>query len=138
MREATTPLSRSAAGRRAGALPNIPAADGDVKERFASIVVEVYVPHDALAGSQGATLTLTHGSERIDVPISLRIWNFTLPDHLSFIPQMNCYSLPGPPDELHYTAWPTSIAPASTACLTTGAENRARAGHRWLCARAKR
>jgi hypothetical protein len=26
--------------------------------------------------------------------VTLRVWNFTLPDHLSFLPEMNCYGLP--------------------------------------------
>ena len=32
--------------------------------------------------------------------VSLRVWDFTLPDHLSFLPEMNCYGLPD--DELAY------------------------------------
>ncbi len=28
------------------------------------------------------------------LPVTLRVWDFTLPDHLSFLPEMNCYGLP--------------------------------------------
>lgn len=87
---------------REGETLEIPAADGDAAARIASIFVEAYVPHEAAAGNERAVLTLAHANERVEIPIDLRIWNFTLPDHLSFIPQMNCYSLPGPPGELHY------------------------------------
>ena len=28
------------------------------------------------------------------IPVTLQVWDFTLPDHLSFLPEMNCYGLP--------------------------------------------
>ena len=28
------------------------------------------------------------------MPVILQVWDFTLPDHLSFLPEMNCYGLP--------------------------------------------
>ena len=28
------------------------------------------------------------------LPVELKVWDFTLPDHLSFLPEMNCYGLP--------------------------------------------
>jgi hypothetical protein len=57
----------------------------------AGTFVEVYVPHDAKAGAYEVTLTL--GGKRVTAAVN--VWNFTLPDRLSFIPQMNCYGLPG-------------------------------------------
>ena len=53
--------------------------------------IELLVPKTAIAGK--ITGKVVVGSQTL--PCSLTIWNFTLPDHLSFIPQMNCYSLPG-------------------------------------------
>ena len=38
--------------------------------------------------------------ETLRLPVSLRVWDFSLPDHLSFLPEMNCYGLPE--DELDY------------------------------------
>ncbi len=34
------------------------------------------------------------GGEKLALGVSLRVWDFTLPDHLSFLPEMNCYGLP--------------------------------------------
>ncbi len=66
----------------------------DIKSR--SLHVEVYVPHDLPAGLRRGVLTLSsptaQGSLRL--PVELQVWDFTLPDHLSFLPEMNCYGLP--------------------------------------------
>ena len=53
--------------------------------------VELYVPKDTMAGR--ITGKLKVGAQSL--PCSLTVWNFMLPDHLSFIPQMNAYGLPG-------------------------------------------
>ncbi|MEQ1860370.1 MAG: hypothetical protein ABMA13_10570 [Chthoniobacteraceae bacterium] len=63
--------------------PLLPAGDG--------AFIEIYVPKDAKAGRHPGTLRI--GGR--DVPFAVTVWNFTLPDRLSFIPQMNCYGLPG-------------------------------------------
>lgn len=52
--------------------------------------IEIYVPKTAQAGRITGQLQI--GSQAL--PCSLTVWNFTLPDHLSFIPQMNAYGLP--------------------------------------------
>ena len=59
-----------------------------------SFHVELYVPHSAPAGTYRGTLTLSVGTDRLRLPVSLTVWDFTLPDHLSFLPEMNCYDLP--------------------------------------------
>ncbi|HWE37653.1 MAG TPA: hypothetical protein VG406_13885 [Isosphaeraceae bacterium] len=59
-----------------------------------SLYGEVYVPHDARAGMHRGTLTLKAGGRTLDIGVRLRVWDFTLPDHLSFLPDMNCYDLP--------------------------------------------
>src|SRR5262249_47439006 len=60
--------------------------------------VEVYVPHDLPAEEYRGTLTLSAsggaGRGTLSLPVSLRVWDFTLPDGLSFLPEMNCYGLP--------------------------------------------
>jgi hypothetical protein len=56
---------------------------------------ELYVPHDAAAGNQAGTLTLKAGDAVLTLKVKLVVWDFTLPDHLSFLPEMNCYGLPG-------------------------------------------
>lgn len=53
--------------------------------------IEIHVPKDARPGR--ITGQLTVGTQSL--PCTLTVWDFTLPDRLSFIPQMNAYSLPG-------------------------------------------
>ena len=55
---------------------------------------EVYVPHDAAGGPHSGTLTLRRGGQTLKVSVSVNVWDFTLPDGLSFLPEMNCYDLP--------------------------------------------
>jgi hypothetical protein len=65
-----------------------------------SLHVELYVPHGLAAGEYRGTLSLTvRGSavgqaQALALPVVLKVWDFTLPDHLSFLPEMNCYGLP--------------------------------------------
>ena len=46
------------------------------------------------AGEHDGTLTLRAGDARLELKVKLRVRDFTLPDFLSFIPEMNCYGLP--------------------------------------------
>ena len=61
-----------------------------------SLHVEVYVPHSTPAGLHRGFLTLSSptANEALRLPVELTVWDFTLPDHLSFLPEMNCYDLP--------------------------------------------
>ena len=105
-RSSSDAITRS---RRAGPMPDpivplgfrrqAPPRRPDVQ----SLHVEIYVPHDLPPGEYSGTLTLTARSrpqshhadrETLRLPVSLRVWDFTLPDHLSFLPEMNCYGLP--------------------------------------------
>ncbi len=65
-------------------------------------MAEVYVPHDAEAGLHRGELRLEQGGQTLTIDVRLRVWPFTLPDRLSFVPQMNCYGLPAPPLEMAY------------------------------------
>ena len=75
-----------------------------VKGALASgaFLADLYVPHDAKAGKHTGTLTLTKGGESLSLAIELNVWDFTLPDYLSFLPEMNSYGLPAPPAEAGY------------------------------------
>ncbi len=78
------PISRFAMPQVAGQFdPLVPAGDGPY--------IEIYVPKNAKAGRHEGHVK-AGGRE---VPFAVTVWNFTLPDRLSFIPQMNCYGLPG-------------------------------------------
>ena len=67
-----------------------------------SVHVEVYVPHSLAAGEYRGNLIVRSGAAEpsLAVPVVLKVWDFTLPDHLSFLPEMNCYELP--PNERDY------------------------------------
>ena len=69
-------------------------------DKSGSLLCEIYVPHDVSPGSHPGTLTLSAGGERLKLAIDLSVWDFTLPDSLSFIPELNCYDLPA--DEIDY------------------------------------
>ena len=92
-----------AVASRSGPLPDpiVPLdfpAGAPTDAKNGSLHVEVYVPHDLPAGEYRGTLTLSAtggaGQGTLRLPVALRVWDFTLPDHLSFLPEMNCYGLP--------------------------------------------
>ena len=53
--------------------------------------IELHVPKSMSAGKHGGTVTV----DGTAMPFTITVWNFTLPDKLSFLPQMNAYGLPG-------------------------------------------
>ena len=74
---------------------SVPAEDEHIeKQQWGSLICEIYVPHELPAGNIEATLTLTCDKGELKIPVTLTVWDFTLPDHLSFLPEMNCYGLP--------------------------------------------
>lgn len=60
-----------------------------------SLHVELQVSKNAKPGSHKGKLVLSSKSGRLDLPFELTVSPFVLPDHLSFLPEMNCYGLPG-------------------------------------------
>jgi len=93
-----------------------------------AIFVDIYVPHHAQPGLHHGSLRLTQGGHTLVIGIELHVWDFTLPDYLSFVPQMNCYGLPDPPAELAYYR----LAHEHRTCLNRLAYNwrgRVRNGH---------
>ncbi len=74
--------------------PLVPLADGAAPSSVganARTYVEVHVPKSARAGRHRIALEVDGRT----LELTFNVWNFTLPDRLSFIPQMNCYGLPG-------------------------------------------
>jgi len=63
-------------------------------QKFGSILCELFVPHGAAVGEAKGALTLKAQGGTLTIPVTLTVWNFTLPDYLSFLPEMNCYGLP--------------------------------------------
>jgi hypothetical protein len=70
--------------------------DADPKTICHSLHVEIYVPDMMASGVHRGLLRLTipGETESLELPVALQVWDFTLPDHLSFLPEMNCYGLP--------------------------------------------
>ena len=74
---------------------SVPATDEQIAgQRSGSLLCEIYVPHEATAGMHRAVLTLRSGDQKLELPIELHVWNFTLPDYLSFLPEMNATVCP--------------------------------------------
>jgi hypothetical protein len=67
--------------------PLVPGDDSKSEDTF----IELHVPKNTPAGTHGGTVTV-NGTV---MPFTITVWNFTLPDRLSFLPQMNAYGLPG-------------------------------------------
>lgn len=65
-----------------------------------AFLADLYVPHETPEGKHTGTLTLTRDGDSLSIVIELNVWRFTLPDYLSFVPEMNSYGLPSP--ELGY------------------------------------
>ncbi len=81
----------------------LPATDEKIPgQTRTAVLAEIYVPHRAATGVRRGTLRIAVGEQTLSIPVELRIWRFELPDILSFIPEMNCYSLPDPPVERAY------------------------------------
>jgi len=60
-----------------------------------SFLCEIFVPKSIKTGVHYGTLSLISGDDMIySAGVELTVWDFELPDTLSFLPEMNCYSLP--------------------------------------------
>ncbi|MFO0892458.1 MAG: hypothetical protein U0790_25365 [Isosphaeraceae bacterium] len=56
--------------------------------------VELFVPHDLPPGLHRGSLVLASGGESLRLAVVLTVWDVTLPDRLTFLPEMNAYDLP--------------------------------------------
>ena len=61
-----------------------------------TVYVDIYVPKDAKPGAYaGGVLVEADGVEPpIKLPVELTVFDFTLPDRLSFVPELNAYRIP--------------------------------------------
>jgi hypothetical protein len=64
------------------------------KVKTSSFHLEFHVPSSLEAGQHDAELVLTLGTESKALKVQLEVWDFEIPDRLSFFPEMNCYGLP--------------------------------------------
>ena len=80
----------------------VPTPEDNIEgQKSASLHVEVFVPHRARAGLHQASLVLESAEGTLRLPVRLTVWDFTLPDHLSFLPELNGYGLPAS-ERLYY------------------------------------
>lgn len=73
---------------------SIPSKAGKVSienQRFHGVICEIYVPHEEAEGTKQGKLKVTSGGNTLELNVSLTVWPFTLPNKLSFIPEMNSY-----------------------------------------------
>ena len=73
---------------------SIPDPDAGISgQTSGSLLCEISVP-DLPAGQKAGMLTLSAEGHELKIPVVLKVWDFSLPDSLSFLPEMNCYDLP--------------------------------------------
>jgi len=70
--------------------------------RNVSLLCEVYVPHKTAPGRKSGQLTIRSGGESLALAVDLTVWDFTLPNKLSFVPEMNAYGTVKPTGNLAY------------------------------------
>jgi len=82
-----------------GGIFSVPSNAGSTKipnQTNTSLLCELYVPHDIPAGDLPGKLIVVSGSDSVELKVALKVWNFTLPNKLSFVPEMNAYSKGSP------------------------------------------
>jgi hypothetical protein len=61
-----------------------------------SLIADIHVPHQIRPGIHRGHLALRSRGQTLEIPIDLTVWNFALPDRLSFVPEMNAYGTVSP------------------------------------------
>ncbi len=64
------------------------------ESRYTSVWCESVIPHAFPPGAHTGKLVLSGPNSTLELNVNLTVWPFELPDRLSFIPELNCYSLP--------------------------------------------
>ncbi len=65
-----------------------------------TILVDIYIPKSAGHGIYKGSLDITLDEAKVALPIEIKVYNFSLPDKLSFWCEFNCYNIPR--DHLDY------------------------------------
>jgi len=69
-----------------------------------SLYVDIYLPKDAAAGTYTGEVTVDDGLDAVVLPVELQVYDFTLPDQLSFLPELNAYRVPADALDFHRLA----------------------------------
>ena len=72
-------------------VPSLTGQTRITKQTNHSLICEIYIPHEESTGRKKGTLSISVGNERQELAVDLTVWDFTLPDKLSFVPEMNAY-----------------------------------------------
>ncbi len=73
---------------------SIPSKRGEVLPKDQtnhSIIVELHVPHEVTAGQKKGSVLINAQGQTLALNLSLEVWDFTLPNKLSFVPEMNMF-----------------------------------------------
>lgn len=84
-------------------VPPLPGA-GHLPMQNHSVVLEAHVPHGTRPGLHQGHLIIAAKAETIRLEVALKVWDFTLPDKLSFIAEMNAYGSQYPAEEYYRLA----------------------------------
>lgn len=78
--------------------PTIPVGVNEsvqLQEGIDSVYCELLTPEGMESGTYKGKLYITDLKDNaLELSINLNVWNFSLPNELNFLPEMNCYSLP--------------------------------------------
>jgi hypothetical protein len=77
------------------------ALDGQTNQ---SLYVDVYIPKRAGAGTYAGAITVQAGADAATLPVELQVYDFELPDRLSFLPELNAYAVPANAIDFHRLA----------------------------------
>ncbi len=70
-----------------------------------TVYVNVYIPKNSRPGQYAGSVVVSAGEEsEVELPISLEVFDFALPDRLSFWPELNGYHIPQPPYDYYRLA----------------------------------
>jgi len=78
---------------------SIPSTTGQIRiphQNNLSLICEVYISHEEPPGNKKGTVAISVGKERLELDVDLIVRNFTLPNKLSFVPEMNAYGTVSP------------------------------------------
>lgn len=94
------PVAEYAVPLKAGETLSIPAGDNDVPggQNNQLVYVDIAVPQGTKPGEYKGKLAISaDGVEPFDLPVTLRVYGFSIPDRMRFNPELNCYRAPARP-----------------------------------------
>jgi hypothetical protein len=72
------------------------------KQKNHSLICELYIPHGEPEGKKRGKLIVSVGEKNTEFKVDLDVWDFTLPNKLSFVPEMNAYGTVTPFKDYEY------------------------------------